>query len=55
MPPHLRGQMVTVHFDPIGFGRVEVWLGERPIGPARRCDKIRNAQFAKSSDYDPSF
>jgi len=55
VPPHLRGQMVTVHFDPIGFGRVEVWLGERPIGPARRCDKIRNAQFAKSSDYDPSF
>jgi len=55
VPPHLRGQMVTVHFDPIGLGRVDVWLNERPIGQARRCDKVRNAQFAKSSDYDPSF
>jgi transposase InsO family protein len=50
--PHLRGQIVTVHFDPITFQRVELWLGERAVGEAHRCNKQRNSQLRSSNDYD---
>ncbi len=49
---HLRGQIITARFDPITCARVEVWLGERFIGLAVRCDKQRNARTFKSNDYD---
>lgn len=50
--PHLRGQIVTVHFDPITFQRVEIWLGERLVGQARRCNKQGNSQLRSSNDYE---
>jgi transposase InsO family protein len=50
--PHLRGQIVTVHFDPIAYRQVEIWLGERMIGKAIRCNKQRNSQMPSSNDYD---
>jgi putative transposase len=49
---HLRGQIVTVRFDPISYARVEVSLGERFMGLAVRCDKQRNARILKMNDYD---
>lgn len=53
VPTHLRGQVVTVRFDPMKLGRVEVWLGERFIALAVRCDKHRNARFhIVTNDYD---
>lgn len=51
VPAHLRGQVITVRFDPIGYRHVEAWLGERSLGAARRCDKHRNAQLRSSNDY----
>jgi hypothetical protein len=52
VPAHLRGQVVTVHFDPIRLGRVEVWIGEKFVGTAVPCNKQRNAQIPSSRDYD---
>ena len=49
---HLRGQIITARFDPITFARVEVWLGERFIGLAVKCDKQRNARIFRTNDYD---
>jgi transposase InsO family protein len=50
---HLRGQVVGVRFDPIGLARVEVWLGERFMGLAVRCNKHRNARIhITTNDYD---
>lgn len=51
VPPHLRGQMISVYFDPIDYRRVEVWLGDRLVGQARRCDKQLNSQLRSSNDY----
>lgn len=42
---HLRGQFVSVHFDPVAFRRVEVWLNDRFIGLAHRCNPQRNSQL----------
>ncbi len=52
VPAHLRGQVVTVHFDPIRLGRVEVWIGEKFVGTAVPCNRQRNAQIPSSRDYD---
>lgn len=53
VPTHLRGQVITVRFDPVSLARVEVWLGERFIGLAVRCDKHRNAKIhIVTQDYD---
>lgn len=50
---HLRGQVVNVRFDPITFARVEIWLGERFMGLAARCNKHRNARIhITTNDYD---
>lgn len=50
---HLRGQLITVRFDPVSLARVEVWLGERFIGLAVRCDKHRNAKIPfVTNDYE---
>jgi putative transposase len=50
---HLRGQVVGVRFDPVSFARVEVWLGERLMGLAVRCNKHRNARIhIVTNDYD---
>jgi putative transposase len=54
VPAHLRGQLVTVHFDPVAFAPIEVWLGDRFIGVARPCNKHQNAQTRSSNDYDAS-
>ena len=52
VPAHLRGQVVNVRFDPVGWSRVEIWIGERFLGLATRCDKHRNAQTFSSNNYD---
>jgi len=53
VPTHLRGQKVGVRFDAIHYSRVEIWVGERCLGAANRCDKHRNAQItASSNEYD---
>lgn len=50
---HLRGQVITARFDPVSCARMEVWLGERFIGLAVRCDKHRNAKIhIVTNDYD---
>lgn len=50
---HLRGQVITARFDPVSLARMEVWLGERFIGLAVRCDKHRNARIhIVTNDYD---
>ena len=50
---HLRGQVITARFDPISCARMEVWLGERFMGLAVRCDKHRNAKIhIVTNDYD---
>jgi hypothetical protein len=36
VPTHLRGLVITLHFDPIQWTRVEVWLSDRFIGNATR-------------------
>ncbi len=51
-PPHLRGQIITLHFDPVEFSRVEIWINDRFLGLARRCDKQANAQHFSSNNYD---
>lgn len=52
---HLRGQVVTVHFDPITLRRVEIWIGQKFMGTAVRCNKHRNSQIPSSRDYDHTF
>jgi len=49
---HLRGRVVTVHFEPVNWSRVEVWLGDRFIGPAQRCNKHLNSQLPSSNNYE---
>jgi transposase InsO family protein len=50
---HLRGQVITARFDPITLARMEVWLGERFMGLAVRCDKHRNSKLhITTNDYD---
>ena len=39
--------------DPITLARMEVWLGERFMGLAVRCDKHRNSKLhITTNDYD---
>lgn len=54
VPLHLRGLLITVHFDPVHWSRVEVWHRDRFIALARRCNKHLNGQTPSSNDYDPS-
>ena len=50
---HLRGQVITARFDPMSLTRMEVWLGNRFMGLAVRCDKHRNARIhLVTNDYD---
>ena len=51
VPLHLRGLVVRVHFDPVQWSRVEVWLRERFVAHAVRCNKQLNAQTRSSNDY----
>lgn len=50
---HLRGQVISARFDPMSLARMEVWLGDRFMGLAVRCDKHRNARIhIVTNDYD---
>jgi putative transposase len=51
VPVHLRGLIVTVHFDPVHWSRVEVWWKDRFIARATRCNKQLNSQTPSSNDY----
>lgn len=48
----LRGQEIVVEYEPVHFQRVEVYLGDKHIGPARRCDKHLNSKISPSNAYD---
>jgi putative transposase len=48
---HLRGVVIAVHFDPVNWSRVEVWLRDQFIGAATRCNKHLNSQIRSSNDY----
>jgi putative transposase len=54
VPPFLRGQEVMVHYDPVGFERVEIEHQGRMLGQVYACDKHRNAQLPTlaHNDYD---
>lgn len=52
VPVHLRGQIVTVHFDPVNWTCVELWIGDRCLGHAHPCNKHLNAQLRSSNDYE---
>ena len=52
VPVHLRGQVITVYFDPIGYSRVEIGVRDVIFGQALPCNKHRNAQLAMTSDYE---
>lgn len=51
VPVHLRGLIITVHFDPVHWSRVEVWWKDRFIAHASRCNKQLNSQIPSSNDY----
>jgi hypothetical protein len=55
VPPHLRGQIVTVAFDPVHWTRVDLWFRDQSLGSARRCNKHLNAQLRSSNDYQSRF
>lgn len=48
----LRGQEIVVEYDPIGLERVDVYLGQRHLGRALRCNKHLNARISPSNTYD---
>jgi len=52
VPPHLRGQMIQVRFNPFDWRRVEIWHQDKLVGPARRCDKNLNAKTYTDGDYE---
>ena len=52
VPAHLRGQIITIAFDPVNYVRVEIMMGDRVVGRAAICDKHRNAKLSSSNDYD---
>jgi len=52
VPLHLRGQIIQVRFNPFDWRRVEIWHGDKLVGPARRCDKQLNSKTYTDRDYD---
>ena len=52
VPLHLRGQIIQVRFNPFDWRRVEIWHGDKLVGPARRCDKQLNSKTDTDRDYD---
>lgn len=51
VPAHLRGQVITVWFDPVRWTRVELWWRDRFLGQATACNKHLNSQLRSSNDY----
>lgn len=49
---HLRGQLIQVRFDPLGWRRVEIWWEDKFVGLAHRCDKQLNSKTDTGRDYD---
>ena len=53
VPPALRGQQITIRYDPFGSHPVEIYLGDQHYGQARPCDKHLNARtFFQSNEYE---
>lgn len=52
VPPHLRGQLILVKFDPFNWSRVEVWFRNQLVGQARPCDKHLNSKTYTDRDYE---
>jgi hypothetical protein len=48
----LRGQQILVEYEPIGLKRVDVYLGDKHVGQATRCDKHLNAKISNSNTYE---
>jgi transposase InsO family protein len=56
VPAYLRGQQITVHYDPVGYTWVEIEHQGRLLGRVSPCNKNRNAQIGGSHDeYDQGF
>ena len=55
VPVHLRGQTITLHYDPFGWKRVDIYgPNGRLAGAARRCDKQVNSVTcqARKDEYE---
>lgn len=52
VPVHLRGRLVQLRFDPFEWRRVEIWLDDKFVGLARRCDKQLNSKTYTDRDYE---
>jgi putative transposase len=50
----LRGQIICVHYDPIHFSRVDVYLGTHHLGRAVRCNKQLNSRLFSRNDNEPN-
>lgn len=51
---HLRGQLITLHYDPFTWKRVEVYNAQGQwIGPALRCNKqLNSSTYGPKEDYE---
>jgi hypothetical protein len=52
VPTVLRGQEIIVEYEPIHFQRVEVYLQDKHLGQATRCNKHLNAKISSSNVYE---
>jgi putative transposase len=43
VPTHLRRHKVQVRYNPFNFSRVEIWMDDKFIASAQKCDKNINA------------
>ena len=54
VPAHLRGQVISLYYDPFGWKRVDIYDPQgRLIGQARRCNKqLNSATFEPKEKYE---
>jgi transposase InsO family protein len=54
VPSHLRGQLLTLHYDPFTWKRVEIYnVQGQWLGRAQRCNKqINGSTYGPKADYE---
>jgi len=52
VPPHLRGRIIQLRFDPFAWQRVEIWIDDRYVGLAKLCNKQLNSKTYSSAHYE---
>lgn len=53
VPAALRGQQITIRYDPFAVHSAEIYLGHQYYGQAHPCDKHLNARtFFQSNEYE---